>query len=117
MTRPSQAQLLELLKAALPFSARVNKHRAAQNSGEKTVIRNRQRLQIEEVMDGGDVAGILCAGPIDGGKSVLAISLTHLRFEPSHPLYTPIRAYQVQRIKDLAARRLAEDARRRTSAP
>jgi hypothetical protein len=109
----SPAQLLELLKAALPFSASVNKHALmAQSSSENRVIRNKQKLRIESLLDSGDFGGIVCTANLGGDKGVVAISLTHLRFEPSHPLYKQIRAYQIQRAKDLAAGRLTRDSRR-----
>ena len=106
----SSSELLALLKAALPFSASVNKHAlSAQASGENRLIRNKQKLRIEKVLDSGDFGGIVCTANLGADKGVVAISLTQLRFEPSHPLYKQIRAYQIQRSKDLAAGRLARD--------
>jgi hypothetical protein len=106
----SPSALLALLKAALPFSASMNKHAlSTQASSENRVIRNKQKLRIDSVLDSGDLGGIVCTADLGVDKGVVAISLTQLRFEPSHPLYKQIRAYQIQRSKDLAARRLARD--------
>jgi len=106
----SPSEFLALLKAALPFSASVNKHAlSAQASSESRVIRNKQKLRIESVLDSGDFGGIVCTANLGADKGVVVVSLTHLRFEPSHPLYKQIRAYQIQRTKDLASGRLARD--------
>jgi hypothetical protein len=106
----SHSDFLALLNAALPFSASVNKHALfAQASREHRPLRNKQKLRIESVVDSGDIGGIVCTADLGADKGVVAISLTHLRFEPSHPLYKQIRAYQIQRTKDLAAGRLARD--------
>ena len=108
----STERLIELLGTALPYSAYVNKHAlsAGDSSGHR-VVRNKQKLLIENVFDGGDIAGILCMASLNGGKEALAISITHLRFELSNPLYKQIRAYQIQRIKGLAAASIAQDRR------
>jgi hypothetical protein len=109
----SPTQLLELLKAALPISASVNKHALlAQASSENRVIRSKQKLRIESVLDSGDFGGIVCTANLGADKGVVAISLTHLRFDLSHPLYKQIRAYQIERTKTLAARRVTEDSSR-----
>jgi hypothetical protein len=108
----STERLLDRLRTALPFSAYVKKQAlsAGDSSGHR-VVRNEQKLLIEDVLDGGDIAGILCMASLNGGKEALAISITHLRFELSNPLYKQIRAYQIQRIKGLAAARIAQDRR------
>ena len=105
-------RLIELLRAALPFSAYVTKHAlsAGDSSGDR-VVRSKQKLLIEDVLDGGTIAGILCMASLNDGKEALVMSITHLRFELSHPLYKQIRAYQIQRIKELAAASIARDRR------
>ena len=105
-------RLIEFLRAALPFSATVTKHAlsAGDSSGHR-VLRSKQKLLIEDVLDGGTIAGILCMASLNDGKEALVMSITHLRFELSHPLYKQIRAYQIQSIKELAAASIARDRR------
>ena len=99
--------LISRLQQALPFHAFVTKHAfAAYGSTAKLPVRNKQRVQITNVLDGGNNGGILCVAAIDGGKSVLGISITHLRLDMHHPLYKEVRSYQIDRKKRLAAARM-----------
>ena len=41
-------------------------------------------------------------GPV-GAKEVFVVSLTHLRMAPDHPLFRPILAYQLERVRRIAA--------------
>ena len=89
-------------------------HEHALSAGDPSghrVVRSKQKLLIKDVLDGGTIAGILCMASLNDGKEVPAMSITHLRFELSHPLYKQIRAYQIQSIKELAAARIAQDRR------
>ena len=98
--------LLELLRGALPFPAAVTKH--AQSATEPVGagrLRSKQKIVIQDVIDGGEEGGILCIAGLGDGKELLVISITHLRFEISHPLYKAIRAYQIKRIKMLGRER------------
>ena len=40
--------------------------------------------------------------PVRGAKEAFVVSLTHLRIDPSHPLFREIRAYQQERVKRIA---------------
>ncbi len=108
----STEDLLSKLQQLLPFSAFVTKHTlaalAAQGDQDKSPIRNKQRIEIDNVLDGGDDGGIMCAASIKGGKEALIVSITQLRFDLSHPLYKEIRAYQIDRKKRLAVERLQQ---------
>jgi hypothetical protein len=62
-----------------------------------------QALFIQRVFYAGDEGGIMCdVTPTKEAKSVLVISLTHLRIAPNHPLSRDMRAYQQQRIRRIA---------------
>lgn len=99
-------RLMEELRAALPFSAIVTKHAlSATDAPGGRLVRSKQKILIEHILDGGYEGGIVCTARLPGGKEALAISITHLRFDISHPLYKEIRAYQLHRIKMLAAER------------
>lgn len=103
----STEDLISRLQQLLPFSAFVTKHAlAALASQGKPPIRNKQRIEIDKVLDGGDDGGIMCAAPIKGGKEALFISITQLRFDMNHPLHKEVRAYQIDRTKRLAVERL-----------
>lgn len=64
-----------------------------------------QELLIESIFYGGDEGGITCSlKPLsDDDKEVYAVSLTHLRIDPQHPLAEEIIAYQRLRVKRLKA--------------
>jgi len=74
-------------------------------------IRNKQRIETSNVLDGGDEGEIMCITDVKGGKEVLAISITQLRFDMHHPLYKEARAYQIDRTKRLAVERLHQTGR------
>ena len=100
--------LISRLKESLPFHAFVTKHAfAAYSSTVRPPVRNKQRIEITDVLDGGNEGGIVCVAAINGGKEGLAISITHLRLEMCHPLYKKVRAYQIDRTKRLAIARMA----------
>jgi hypothetical protein len=58
-------------------------------------------LQITNVVDSGDIGGILCTILEEKGN-VFVASLTYLKIKPDHPLSDRILAYQKQRMKWLA---------------
>jgi hypothetical protein len=61
-------------------------------------------LCVKHVLYAGDEAGIACdVTPARDAKTVVLVSLTHLRIAPDHPLFAPILAYQLERVRRLAA--------------
>ena len=61
-------------------------------------------LSIKRVFYAGDEAGIVCdVTPARDAKTAIVVSLTHLRIAPDHPLFASILAYQVARVRRLAA--------------
>jgi hypothetical protein len=62
-----------------------------------------QCLEIVDMHYLGDAGGIACVLQFPArAEENLAISLTHLRFLPTHPLAKDIRRYQLHRIRNLA---------------
>jgi hypothetical protein len=89
----------------------VTKHAfAASASPDALPVRNKQRIRITDVLDGGDGRGIICLAGIRNGKEMLGISIAHLRLDMHHPLYKEVRSYQIDRTKRLArGRRSSRD--------
>lgn len=67
-------------------------------------INPQTELQITDVVDSGEVGGILCTILEEEGN-VFVVSLTHLRIKPDHPLHNTILTYQKERIKSLVRTR------------
>jgi len=61
-------------------------------------------LWVKHVLYAGDEAGIACdVTAARDAKTVVLVSLTHLRIAPDHPLFAPIVTYQLERVRRLAA--------------
>ena len=57
-------------------------------------------LSVKHVFYAGDEAGIVCdVTPTRNAKTVVLVSLTHLRIAADHPLAAPISAYQLARVR------------------
>ncbi len=80
------------------------------NTDGERLVRNKTRIEICDLVDGGYGGGVVCVAELPHCRDVLALSITHLRFDLGHPLYREIRAYQIHRIKETAAVRLRERA-------
>jgi hypothetical protein len=92
--------LIEEMKKYLPIPARIKKRSyqyIMQQEGANTNLK--QEVTIVDVLDSGDMGGILCA--IKGEDKAILISLTHLIIKPNHPLSYKIAAYQEKRIRRL----------------
>jgi hypothetical protein len=98
------ARLMEQLQAYLPIPAFPSKEivPALRRGGAKVSVE--RGLEVKHVLYAGDEAGIVCdVTPARGAKTVMLVSLTHLRITPDHPLFAAIVAYQVARVRRLAA--------------
>ena len=95
-------ELINKMKAALPIPAYPTPD--TKKSLRKQGLRNTGKsLQICDVVYLGDEAGIGCQiEPLEKSASVFIVSLTHLIFDPLHPLAEEIKAYQVTRRKKLS---------------
>jgi hypothetical protein len=95
--------LIGKIEAQLPIPASPTSATVKQLRAQGLKIGAGRVLFIQRVFYGGDEGGIMCdVTPTKDAKSVLVISLTHLRVTPSHPLSRDIRAYQQQRIRRIA---------------
>jgi len=97
------ARLMEQMKEHLPIPAFPSKEivRTLRRGGAKLSID--RALAVKHVFYAGDEAGIVCdVTPARDAKTVILVSLTHLRIASDHPLSAPILAYQVARVRRLA---------------
>lgn len=93
--------LTNKLKEALPFWVRPGKQLLTAIK-DKTVTA-KTRLEVGSVMYSGDTGGIvvnLQPSGVETGE-VYAASLTHVVFDPEHPLAAEVKAYQRQRVRRL----------------
>ena len=61
-------------------------------------------LSVKHMLYAGDEVGIACdVTPTPDAKTVVLVSLAHLRIAPHHPLFAPIVACQRERVRRLAA--------------
>ena len=98
------ARLIEQMQGHLPMPAFPTKEivRTLRRGGVQASTD--RPLTVKHVFYAGDEAGIACdVTPTRHAKTVVLISLTHLRIAPNHPLFAPIVAYQGERVRRLAA--------------
>ena len=98
------ATLMKQMKEHLPIPAFASKEivRTLRRGGAKVGVEC--ALTVQHVLYAGDEAGIVCdVTPGRDAKTVILVSLTHLRIAPDHPLFAAILAYQVARVRRLAA--------------
>jgi hypothetical protein len=102
----SDSELIEAIRDALPLKVQLTKRTADMRDGDgKRLTRCGQTLTATHVLDGESLAGITLAGMDRKSGRALAISLTGVRVDPRHPLYKEIRAYQLNRLAQLASER------------
>src|SRR6266581_5354543 len=92
-------RLLEQMHEHLPIPAFPTKEivRTLRRGGVKASVD--RALTVKHVFYAGDEAGLACdVTPARDAKTVVLVSLTHLRIAPHHPLATPILAYQRERV-------------------
>jgi hypothetical protein len=93
--------LIEEMKKYLPIPARIkNKSYQYLMQQEGANPNLKQEVTIIDVLDSGDMGGILCAIKESKDQAVL-ISLTYLIIKPDRPLSDKIAAYQKKRIRRL----------------
>jgi hypothetical protein len=95
--------LMEQMQEQLPIPALPSKELVRMLRGKGLKIDRERVLFIHRVFYFGDEGGISCdVTPGGDMKEAMVVSLTHLRIEPSHPLYQPIRNYQRERVRRIA---------------
>ena len=98
------ARLIEQMQEHLPIPAFPTKEivRTLRRGGASVSVK--RALTVQHVFYPGDEAGIVCdVTPARDSKTVMLVSLTHLRIAPDHPLFAAILAYQVARVRRLAS--------------
>lgn len=98
------ARLMDQMQAHLPMPAFPTKEivRILRRGGAKISVD--RALSVKRVFYLGDEAGIACdVTPGRDAKEAFIVSLTHLRIAPHHPLFRPILAYQLERVRRIAA--------------
>ena len=102
------ARLLEQMQGHLPIPAFPTKEivRVLRRGGVKARVD--RALSVKRIFYADDEGGIVCdVTPNQGAKQVFIVSLTHLRIAPHHPLFGPILAYQLERVRRMAAAELS----------
>jgi hypothetical protein len=97
-------RLLDQMQDHLPIPAFPTKEivRTLRRSGVKASVG--RALSVKHAFYAGDEAGIACdVTPTRDAKTVVLVSLTHLRIAPHHPLFALIVAYQRERVRRLVA--------------
>jgi hypothetical protein len=97
--REEAQDLCDRLESTIPFSVRVGKQLL------KTMLDGGNKVTLDDVFTvdwvkySGDVGGINCAFEYSDGGERYAVSLTHLKIDPEHPLVEEVTAYQQRRIR------------------
>ena len=98
-------ELMAKMKECLPIPAKPAKPFLQMMRERGMPEDSNQELLIDSIFYTGDDGGIICAlKPLsEDDKQVYAVSVTHLRIDPQHPLAEEIIAYQLLRVKRLKA--------------
>jgi hypothetical protein len=97
--REEAQDLCDRLEATIPFPVRVGKQLL------KTMIEGGNRATLDDIFTvdwvkySGDIGGINCAFEYSKGGERYAVSLTHLKIDPEHPLADEVIAYQQRRVR------------------
>lgn len=96
-------QLYVDMESSLPINVRITE-RGLQGLKEQGVnISNPDQVYgIQGLFYSSDMGGILCNLLTESGEEAFVMSITHLRFDSSHPLTTKIKEYQKKRNMRLA---------------
>ena len=90
--------LIQAMNDQLPIQAYATPALVQSLRQRGTAIEVNQPVQIDSVLNLGDVGGIACGLGKFRTDAVVA-SITHLRFDESHPLASRIREYQIHRTQ------------------
>jgi hypothetical protein len=96
-------QLIESLKQHLPMRAFATSPLVQSLRGQGTDIQVNDAVQIDSVLYLGDEGGVACSIGLQGGKTVVVVSITQLQFDSDHPLTKRIQAYQWRRSQCLVS--------------
>ena len=93
-------ELVKEMEKNLPIPAYPSKGLCKVIRKQGVKIDTKTELMISQVVDSGDIGGIVCT-VLEGKDKVFVASLTHLRIKPDHPLSEKVITYQKRRIKHL----------------
>jgi hypothetical protein len=96
------ASVIEQMQGHLPIPAFPTKEivRILRRGGVKVSVERALTVKASSTPE--TRGGIVCdVTPQQGAKEVFVVSLTHLRMVPDHPLFRPILAYQLERVRRL----------------
>jgi len=95
--------LTEKIKANLPIQVFPTKQLVQSLRQQGKTIHSNQSYEIDSAFYSGDMGGITCALKSNStDKEVYAVSITHLKIDPEHPLASEIETYQRKRTRLLA---------------
>jgi len=103
MKPPKAQEFIKEIEAHLPLPVHLTPEAAHSLRQQGKNARADETLQVNSVMDSGELGGILCVIEVEGGNIV--ISLTHVRIGVDHPLKARIEAYQRARVRKLSRQR------------
>jgi hypothetical protein len=98
-------ELLAALKAALPFEVELTPPLIAKLRKRAPTEALVLRRAVSDIFYLGDEAGITCSIGIEGASEALLVSITHLKFDRSHPLAAAVIGYQKHRVKKIKKQR------------
>lgn len=94
--------LSKKLESAVPFKVQPGKEllKLLRKNGKH--ISPDDELEVALVSYSGDMGGIMCTlAKREGDEEGFVTSLTHLKFDPTHPLAEEVKAYQQKRVHAL----------------
>ena len=97
-------ELIGALNEQLPMQAYATQSLVKALRRQGTKIKAFDVVKIDSVLYLGDEGGVACSIGLNGGKTVVVTSITHLRISSDHPLAGQIQAYQLRRSQHLAGK-------------
>ena len=94
-------QLLEVMRACMPFEARLTPAVALHLRSKSLAADATDHHVVRDVSYAGDEGGIVCHLDPGEGRQAIVASLTHLLVPDSSPLAAEVARYQKRRIKRL----------------
>ena len=94
-------ELVEVLKAALPFEVELTPHAIAHLRSQEIANALEPRQTVSQVSYAGDEGGIVCHLLSKETDNVIILSLTHVRVHRSLPFAADVFDYQKHRFKKL----------------
>jgi hypothetical protein len=94
-------ELIEALNEHLPMQAYATPPLVKAVRPQGADLKVNDAVKIDSVLYLGDKGGVACSIGLQGGKTVVVTSITHLRIDSDHPLARRIQAYQLRRSQHL----------------